>query len=254
MLHGRGDRWRYDDPFVSWKRVHDDLHEQGYLPHHRLYEKLPSHVHRSGYVHELVHRPDLLSVSSTSRGAPLYRALRPDGPHATRLPFDDASFDRCAASRLLQHLEHPSDALAEMVRVARPGARILISDSDWGTAVIDGSDRQLSERIRAIGVECIKSGTVGRQLYAMFHDVGLVDVCVTPKTLVITDFAIANDLLLLPSTIEAGVESGVLSRDETNAWLRDLEERSHGGRFFASVSGFLAVGRKAEAEGIAARN
>jgi SAM-dependent methyltransferase len=51
---------------------------------------------------------------------------------ATRLPFAAATFDRCAASRLPQHLEHPRDALAEMVRVARPGGRILVSDSDWG--------------------------------------------------------------------------------------------------------------------------
>ena len=43
-----------------------------------------------------------------------------------RLDFPDASFDGCRADRVLHHLDDPPRALAELVRVARPGGLIAI--------------------------------------------------------------------------------------------------------------------------------
>ena len=45
---------------------------------------------------------------------------------ADALPFDDARFDGCWADRVLQHLERPEAALAEMARVTRPGGRVVV--------------------------------------------------------------------------------------------------------------------------------
>jgi ubiquinone/menaquinone biosynthesis C-methylase UbiE len=41
---------------------------------------------------------------------------------AQHLVFADATFDRCRAERVLMHLDHPEQALAEMVRVVRLGS------------------------------------------------------------------------------------------------------------------------------------
>ena len=49
---------------------------------------------------------------------------------AYSLPFADASFDAVRAERVFQHLDDPARALAEMVRVTRPGGRILVFDPD----------------------------------------------------------------------------------------------------------------------------
>lgn len=49
----------------------------------------------------------------------------------TQLPFANASFDDCQASRVLGYLPEPALALAEMVRVARPGARIVATNADF---------------------------------------------------------------------------------------------------------------------------
>ena len=44
------------------------------------------------------------------------------------LPFPDNSFDLVTCQTLLMHLAEPAKALAEMVRVARPGGTVLVSE------------------------------------------------------------------------------------------------------------------------------
>ncbi len=46
---------------------------------------------------------------------------------ALRLPFPDATFDRIIASEVLEHLPADERAIAELVRVLRPGGRIAVT-------------------------------------------------------------------------------------------------------------------------------
>jgi SAM-dependent methyltransferase len=46
---------------------------------------------------------------------------------ASRLPFDDASFDRVLMSEVLEHVEDDAAALAEIRRVLRPGGVLALS-------------------------------------------------------------------------------------------------------------------------------
>ncbi len=46
---------------------------------------------------------------------------------AEALPFADQSFDFIQCMEVLEHLHHPEKALAEFRRVARPGARLVVS-------------------------------------------------------------------------------------------------------------------------------
>jgi ubiquinone/menaquinone biosynthesis C-methylase UbiE len=46
----------------------------------------------------------------------------------TALPFDDGSFDLAASMNTLHHVSRPELAVAELVRVTRPGGRLLVID------------------------------------------------------------------------------------------------------------------------------
>ncbi|TGZ81930.1 S-adenosyl-L-methionine-dependent methyltransferase [Ascodesmis nigricans] len=50
-----------------------------------------------------------------------------------KLDFPDNTFDIVHAHQLLQHLEHPEEALQEMRRVTKPGGLVAARESDWAS-------------------------------------------------------------------------------------------------------------------------
>jgi SAM-dependent methyltransferase len=55
-------------------------------------------------------------------------ALRGD---ATRLPFADGTFDRVITSEVLEHIQADVDAIAEFVRVLKPGGTFAATVPTW---------------------------------------------------------------------------------------------------------------------------
>ncbi len=70
---------------------------------------------------------NLARERSASRGD----GARFDVASATKLPFDDGSFDVCVLPELLEHIEDWKSCLAESTRVLRPGGILYISTSNW---------------------------------------------------------------------------------------------------------------------------
>jgi SAM-dependent methyltransferase len=50
---------------------------------------------------------------------------------ATRLPFPDGTFDRVVTSEVLEHIQDDVAALAELVRVLRPGGGLAVTVPTW---------------------------------------------------------------------------------------------------------------------------
>jgi SAM-dependent methyltransferase len=91
---------------------------------------------------------------------------------ATRLPFDDGSFDAVITSEVLEHVPDDTAALAEMLRVLRPGGAFaatvpswlpekinwILSDDYHAPAAVGGHVRiysvtELKAKLRASGLE-----------------------------------------------------------------------------------------------------
>ena len=100
-----------------------------------------------------------------------------------KLAFADESFDASRADRIFMHLDSPVQALREMLRVTRPGGRVLVYEVDFETNTVDVPDRIRARKIVHFWCDGFRNGWLGRHIPALFHEAGLQDVRITPATL-----------------------------------------------------------------------
>ncbi|MGQ9925821.1 MAG: class I SAM-dependent methyltransferase [Chloroflexaceae bacterium] len=89
-----------------------------------------------------IHLRDLAGeIVVLDRSAPMLRQARARDLDAlagdvTRLPFPDASFDRVVVVDALHHFTRPAEAIRELLRVLRPGGRLVIEEPDIRLGVV----------------------------------------------------------------------------------------------------------------------
>ena len=164
---------------------------------------------------------------------------------ARHLEFPNASFDACRIDRVLHHLDDPQAAVDELVRVARPGARVVMHEPDLEMILIGPGDRTVTRRLMNYFCDRHPSGWVGRQLYALARQAGLTAITIEPDLWIWTDHEEATRLLWLERTAAEAVAAGVISEDEAGGWVADLRQAGAADRFFAAAGFLILCGRKA---------
>lgn len=160
------------------------------------------------------------------------------------LPFETATFDRCYADRIFVHLPDPQLALAELVRVTRPGGLILVADGDHETQVLDTPYPDVTRRFFRFRSDGMRQPDIGHRLYALFKDAGLLDVQVEPLARVTTDYETIRPVAHYIEGMRLAQEYGVVTAEEAKQWILYLEEAMRTGRFFHAMMWFITVGRK----------
>jgi ubiquinone/menaquinone biosynthesis C-methylase UbiE len=162
---------------------------------------------------------------------------------AQRLPFADGVFDGCRAERVLQHLPDPAEALAEMVRVTRPGGLVLVGDTDWGGWLLDAPDDPATHAVLAAAAGRSRNPWIGRQLVGLFHQAGLGDLQVEVVTFPGSDFDWAARVHGLAAAVEQAIASGALTSEQAHAWLHDRRRAAAQGQFFSALPLITVTGR-----------
>jgi SAM-dependent methyltransferase len=163
---------------------------------------------------------------------------------AHQLPFPNGCFDACRANHVFMHLERPETALAEMVRVARPGGRLVLCEPDLETWIVAPGDGSVTRRIMDHRSDSFRFGRAGRHLAGMFHGCGLRGVAVEGAVIVLTDYAFTEQRFGLRGAAERAAVAGTISAEEVVLWCAALEEAGRAGHFFASFTLFTVSGVK----------
>lgn len=163
---------------------------------------------------------------------------------AASLPFDDDFFDSCRSERVFQHLSDPAAGLAELIRVTRPGGRIVILDTDYGSISIASEFPRIERRLAEHYCTVMNNPFAARLLYRMFRVAGLDDVSVEALPFIIDDVRLFSTMFLLDRSLEQAEEAGRLTGDEVRRFRADLERSAEVGGFLASTGQLLVAGRK----------
>jgi ubiquinone/menaquinone biosynthesis C-methylase UbiE/class 3 adenylate cyclase len=162
---------------------------------------------------------------------------------AERLDLGDDSFDAVRSDRLVQYVLDPVRAVREMVRVTRPGGRVVVAETDWETAVFDAPDDEVARRINHAWCDSRPSGQVGHKLFGIFKRSGLDNVDVTAYANVVTDPGPHYTEGVIPALAAQAVDSGAATPAEASQWVTAMKDAVERGVFFRAFTTFVVAGR-----------
>lgn len=205
-------------------------------------------VGESGRVIGIDHDPAMLAEADTAAqaGGCAARIEHRQGS-ATDLPLENGAVASCRAERLLQVMapELEQSVVAEMVRVTRRKGRVVLIDTDWGSASVDFSDPRLERRLMGFfALQMRPNGLAGRRLPALCREQGLGEIRIDVLPMV---------QLRLEETpfgqwlVDTAISAEMLAETEATLWLDELRQRESEQRFYASVNMVIASGCKGAA-------
>lgn len=161
---------------------------------------------------------------------------------AERLDFADNTFDLCRCERVLQHVADPGQAISEMVRVTKPGGRVVVCDTDWAKVV--ASD-PITQALFEFNAHSIRNPKIGRNLGQLFRTCGLREISVWPCSYDTfgAEFTVEYTQMLQPLAAAAQA-AGALSEADAAAWPGTIVGDGRDGIAFLCLPCFVAVGTK----------
>ncbi|MFC3989672.1 methyltransferase domain-containing protein [Actinoplanes siamensis] len=160
---------------------------------------------------------------------------------ALGLPGD--CVDGVWCERVLQHVDDPDRAIAEMRRVTRPGGRICLIDTDWDSLAFDGVPRALQDTVLGYVNRHFTPPyrDMGRTLRRRLVAAGVTGLTATPVTMLFgsPDSAAVVLPMVNPRVPEDAWRTPPGLRDE---WLAHVEAAGARGDFLAVLTIWVVAG------------
>jgi ubiquinone/menaquinone biosynthesis C-methylase UbiE len=158
---------------------------------------------------------------------------------ATKLPVADASVDRAISVQVFEYLSDVDAALAELMRVVRPGGRVVIWDIDWSTLAWHSSDAGRMARMVAAWDRHLADPVLPRTLLASLHRAGFTDA--RRQAHAFTAESMDSEAFggYMPALIREYLGNlDDVDQGEADAWLADLEALDASGAYSFAVLQF----------------
>jgi hypothetical protein len=133
--------------------------------------------------------------------------------------------------------------LQELVRVTRPGGRVVVRESSPGTLTFFGVAIQAARAITDAVARQRRNGWIALQMPQLFLDAGLTDLTAEPFTVTSTSLQAVLGRVPYREAVDLAIQDGIVDAAQMSAWWRSLEDRA--GTFLWSMTGFAFAGRRA---------
>jgi ubiquinone/menaquinone biosynthesis C-methylase UbiE len=156
------------------------------------------------------------------------------------LPVEEASFDRALCVQVLEYIEDATAALTEMLRVLRPGGRVVIWDTDWATVSMHSSDPERMHRVMKAWDSHLTHPSLPRTLGPRLRDAGFEKVEATAHVFAtvgeLSQDSFASSMLPLISNYVVG--NNLIDADEAAAWEAEQQQLSEADGFYYTSTQF----------------
>ena len=163
---------------------------------------------------------------------------------AQDLDLPDQRFDLIIAHTLISHVPDPESVVREAARLVRPGGTVIIFDGDYATLTFgadDPEDGRLADDKIISGL--VANPRVMRSLPRMLRRLGL-DL-VGHRAWVLPEIGTADFYLSGLSSFSVLLpKAGVMTVEETEAFVSDQRQAHENGAFFASSNFYAMFARR----------
>lgn len=158
------------------------------------------------------------------------------------LPHGEGTFDAVVAVQVIEYVDRPPDALAELRRVTRTHGRLLLLATIWDTSFWQCGAPALTRRVMAAWREHAPHPNLPAELRPMLGAEGFRIIRQSPVP--ILNAAYHQDSFAYWAArlyVAFAVGRGAISQAEGEAWLAALEEAQAAGSFFFSSTPVLTL-------------
>jgi arsenite methyltransferase len=204
--------------------------------------EMAAEVGAAGSVEGVDPSESMLALARGRRAAPGDAGIRFTGGDACALPVTAESFDAAVATQVYEYVQDVPAALGEAYRVLRPGGRLLVLDTDWGSIVWQSRDAERMGRVLAAWDEHLVDPYLPRRLTGLLSAAGFS----LARRAVIPLLNAGYD----PNTYSAGLIGFItafipgrqgLTEDDARDWAEDLKALRDDYFFSLNRYLFLAV-------------
>jgi ubiquinone/menaquinone biosynthesis C-methylase UbiE len=193
---------------------------------------------RQGSVIGLDASQELLAIACQRSAASAYSETFQHGD-MHHMPFADESFDGCRAERVLLHSLTPEVAIAEMVRVLKPGGSLVLLEPDLDSHILALDDSILARKWTQCRSDIAYSGTIGRYLPGILQKLGLGEIRIEPTV----QYSQKVSLPFISRQVQRVREQGRLTEEESKRLIEEVERRLATHTYLQYTVFFLVSGR-----------
>ena len=224
-------------------------------PNHRIIEvgcgtgvvlrELARHYDLKSEIYGVDHCPSFVLAAGQNTEAenlPINLEFKVGDAHS--LDFSDNYFDLVIAHTVLSHVTEPAKVLAEMARVARPNATLVIFDGDYTSLTYGFPDHEFGLRMdSALATSTFNNPRIMRDLPRLLQSLGLTLAQAWGDAVV--EIGEGRFFKSFANTYAPYIKkSGLLSPQAVDIWLKEQNKAMEKRTFFAACNYYTYIIKK----------
>ena len=164
--------------------------------------------------------------------------------NANDLPFTEESFDAACCTQVLLYVNDVDEVLSGIKRILKPAGRIIIVETDWRGVVINSDYDSFTRKIFSSWDATVPSPNLPVSLGSLLVNNGFCNIDVEPIPILNTEYTPNNfSHGMMKWITKNALKKGVITKEQSQKWLDDLDHKGESGDYFFCVNRFLFYGQ-----------